>query len=109
MRHIEPTNAAWLAAGLARMRPNGTTYRAAKDAERLARIGRALSNLAVCDCNQGLTPRQETRRASLAAEAATIAEHYTLTVETAGDPRGYVLKLHGLPSSNELGGAFGIE
>lgn len=70
-------------------------YLAACDAAILQKIGRALATLAVKECNTGLSEADERRREKLAAQAATVAGWYGLTVTAHGDPRGYVLRLHG--------------
>lgn len=65
------------------------------DAATLSKIAKALQSLAVAQCNREWTKRDETRRLNLAKEAHAIAEAYGLTVTTHGDPRGYVVRLHG--------------
>lgn len=98
-----------LCAALARIRPDLPPHLLALDARELARLGDALSGLAVQYCNHGLTDRQETRRNTLERQATEIASFYGLKVNAGGDPRGYVLKLFGkgLPD-NSMGGGFGI-
>lgn len=102
-------DAMYLAAVLAQLRSTERAYVAAIDAALLNHIGRALSAVAIRDCNYGGSKGDETRRANLAKQAATIAAWYGLTVTTYGDPRGYVLRLHGpgLPQ-NGWGEGFGV-
>lgn len=84
-------------------------YLAAIDAAVLQKIGRALSVLAVKECNMGLSEADEKRREKLATQAATVAAWYGLTVAAHGDPRGYVLRLHGEGvERNGMGDGFGV-
>lgn len=79
------------------------------DAATLQTIGRALSSLAVAQCNREWTKRDETRRTNLKKEATAIAASYGLTITASGDPRGYVLRLHGPDIyRNGWGDGFGI-
>lgn len=114
-KHIEPGNTEWLAAILAwsagrRVGPEHSPYYCAKASAELVKIGRALVNLAVQECNHGLTERQTTRRFNLVRRAQDLAADFGLTATWNGDPRGYVLKLHGpdLPSNNMGGEDFGV-
>lgn len=59
----------------------------------LIKLGNTLSNLAVANCNYGLSPRQETRRDNIRDRIAAIGKELGVTFTTGGDPRGYVLKL----------------
>ncbi len=82
---------------------------AAIDAATLTHIGRALSGLAVAQCNREWTPRDESRRHNLAIQAETLAAQYGLTITAHGDPRGYVLRLHGPDIyRNGWGDGFGV-
>jgi hypothetical protein len=78
----------------------------ARDVAELRKAAKSLENLAVNDCNYGLSPRQETRRANLAKQVQEIAERYHLAAETSGDPRGCVVKLFD-PGDERLGDGFG--
>lgn len=96
-----------LAAVLARFQPRmassqTTPWVVALDAARIVQIGRAFTRLGVEGCNIGLTERDTKRRYSLEQEANDIAARYGLAAEASGDPRGYVLRLHGpgLPRNN---------
>lgn len=73
----------------------------------LIKLGNTLSNLAVADCNYGLSPRQETRRENIIKRISAIGKELGVTFETNGDPRGYVLKLMTPKTGayNSMGGA----
>lgn len=89
--------------------PAHTVSRVAIDAATLAKIGKALASLAVAECNREWTNRDQTRRDNLTAEAAAIAAEYGLTITASGDPRGYVLRLHGPDIyRNGWGDGFGV-
>lgn len=66
---------------------NVPPLRAADVADLLA-CARALSALAVAECNHGLTERQQKRRASLGRKAQQIADRYGLRLMLGGDARG---------------------
>lgn len=79
------------------------------DAATLTKIGNALASLAVAQCNREWTKRDETRRANLIKEAHTLAREYGLSVTAGGDPRGYVMRLHGPDIyRNGWGDGFGV-
>lgn len=90
-------------------RPEGLSRDVAADVHKLVRAAKSLARLAVRECNgPGLTNAQTTRQERLETLCKAIAADYGLTCEVSGDPRGYVVKLVGLPVSNELGGAWGV-
>jgi hypothetical protein len=79
------------------------------DAATLTKIGKALASLAVAQCNREWLPRDETRRRNLTEQAEALAAGYGLTVTAHGDPRGYVLRLHGEGIyRNGWGDGFGV-
>ena len=84
---------AYLAATLAQRNPTNMPFAIMRDVATLRRNAKALQRLAEHDCNYGLSPRQETRRDSLAAQVKAIAWIYRLEAECSGDPRGAVVKL----------------
>ena len=85
-----------------------TCSRIAGDVRDLVRAAKALARHAENECNRPVTER-ETRRADRLEKAVhIIAARYGLRAEVSGDPRGYVVKLDGLPTSNELGGLWGV-
>ena|ERR1051326_3871695 len=102
-------NALHLACILGRYRPELQPHLVALDAAKLWGMGRQIAALAVAQCNYGLTDRQEKRREKLSELCKTIAGWYGLTAETFGDPRGYVVRLHGrnIPK-NGWGDGFGV-
>jgi hypothetical protein len=61
--------------------------------EVLSKISKSLRHLDECDCNTGLTQRQETRRMHLEAEAQEIANFFGLIAYHQRDPRGCSLYL----------------
>ncbi len=65
-----------------------------RDVATLRRNAKALQRLAEAACNYGLTPRQETRQASLTRQVEAIAYVYRLTADCNGDPRGAAVKLY---------------
>ena len=99
-----------LAAFLAQRRPSERPYVAALDAAMLTQIGRRLNSMAAANCNYGSTPRRDNAARKLAAQAATIASWYGCTTDCDGDPRGFVLRLHGssVPNNN-FGDGFGAK
>jgi hypothetical protein len=68
-------------------------YRISANVATLRRYAKTLKTLAEADCNYGLTPRQETRRANLERSVAEIAALYGLGATCQGDPRGPVVRL----------------
>lgn len=79
------------------------------DAGTLLRIGRAIAGLALKQCNYGLTDRDEKRWENLKRDASAIASTYNLTITAHGDPRGFVLRLHGDDIyRNGWGDGFGV-
>ena len=86
----------------------GLTRDVARDVTALVAAARRLAKLAEHDCNYGLSERQRALRDATEAKVEAIAVEYGLTADISGDPRGYVVKLVGLPVSNELGGAWGV-
>ena len=84
-----------LAAVLARLRPDLGPYWVAADALGLHKMGKEIARFAVTQCNRGLNDKQEARREALAARCREVASWYGAKAETGGDPRGYVLRLHG--------------
>lgn len=82
----------------------------AKDAQAIHKDARRLTQLAENDCNRGLDAAEDkevTRREKRIAELLT---QYGLTANFSGDPRGYVVKIVGLPG-NTWGGdseGFGV-
>lgn len=99
----------YLAAILAARRTNMTPWQAATDAAQLVMIGRRLINLGIASSNKGDTPQRDKAHEHLTSEASVIANKYGLSAESSGDPRGYVLRLHGegLPRNN-MGDGFGV-
>jgi hypothetical protein len=61
------------------------------EALRLQDISRFLHHLDEASCNYGLTPRQESREATLEKEADTICTGHKLRAYHQGDPRGWSL------------------
>lgn len=98
-----------LAAVLATLRPKERPYVAAIDAAILTSHARMLTALSVADCNHGLTARQEKRRERLRERVETVAGWYGLKATCHGDPRGFVVRLHGcnIPQ-NGWGEGFGL-
>ncbi|OFX03301.1 MAG: hypothetical protein A3E78_12255 [Alphaproteobacteria bacterium RIFCSPHIGHO2_12_FULL_63_12] len=98
-----------LAAVLALRRPTERPYVAALDAAALYGLARQVEALAVKECNVSLTERDERRRERLREKIEIVAGWYGLTAKCYGDPRGYVVRLHGegLPQ-NGWGGGFGV-
>lgn len=84
-----------LAMMLQRKRPNNPEHLTALDAARLIKLAKSKAALAVAACNYQLSPRQESRAANIGEEIRLIASWYGFTAETSGDPRGYVVRLHG--------------
>lgn len=66
---------------------------AAKLALKLGFLGANLQQLAVLDCNEGLSERQERSESRYREQFTEIAEGLGFGVEFGGDPRGCVAKL----------------
>jgi len=84
-------------------------YQAALDATQLYKLAKSLAALSVANCNYGLSKRQETRGENIAKDVEMIASWYGWKATTGGDPRGYVVRLHGpgIPQ-NGWGDGFGV-
>lgn len=83
---------------------------AAASALNIHKYARELSKLAELDCNQELTRSQRSRVVVLETRTNVLLETYGLTATFSGDPRGYVVKILGLPG-NTWGGdseGFGV-
>lgn len=114
------TLAAHLAAVAINKTPNSPTLQEqtgrfgvnrARDAMKLQRLGRRAHRNAERYCSeQGYEDRYEPEKARIERQAAEILAPYGLTAQVTGDPRGYCLKIMGLPG-NTWGGdesGFGI-
>lgn len=66
----------------------------ADQARQLQGIALRLHHLYECECNYGLTPRQEARERTLNKQVAEIAQATGLTIRTQGDPRGWPLEVY---------------
>lgn len=94
-----------LSALLARRNPAAHANKVACDARDLIRLGRRAETNATNLCN--IPNYQETfdkRKRSIKLKAAVICGHYGLRAETAGDPRGYCLRLFAVEGSPALRG-----
>jgi hypothetical protein len=81
-----------------------------QDASEIHAHARQLHKLAEADCNTGLTKRQQAREDLLQRRTVALLEPYGLKAKFGGDPRGYVVKILGLPG-NTWGGdseGFGV-
>jgi hypothetical protein len=54
----------------------------------LVRLAEGIKRLCEADCNQGLTPAQETRQNRLESRFAAIANRLGFNAKSGGDPRG---------------------
>lgn len=98
-----------LAAMLMQRKPAQSINVVSIDAATLVAIAKRIESLAVKSCNIGLTERDEKRWENLKAEAVAIAAGYGLTVSAHGDPRGFVVRLHGDGIwQNGWGAGFGV-
>ena len=103
------SNNVQLAVMLGRLAPKERQYKVAADASEIIKSARSLAALSVADCNYGLTKRQETRRQNLAKRVNALAAEYGLEAGCYGDPRGYVVRLHGKDVvQNGFGEGFGV-
>lgn len=110
-KHVERlATAMQLAAVLAKIAPRHVTaWKCSLDAAELVLCGRTAIRTGINICNYGETPRRRHAINRAAATAKELASRYGLKLDTSGDVRGYVFRLHGdkLPSNN-LGGGFGL-
>lgn len=107
------TLAAFLAARAVNMTPNSPTIQEttglmggarARDAMALQRLGRSACTNAEHDCNGTKSPEKcEAQAARILSKASEILKPYGLKARVTGDPRGYCLKIMGLPG-NTWGG-----
>jgi len=72
-----------------------SVFQVSLDAEMLTRWAQAIEGYALRDCNVGLNDRQEEQREKIAKQIGIVAAWYDLKAECHGDPRGYVVRLHG--------------
>lgn len=103
-------NLCQLTAHMAERRGSITPTYAALTAIEIHGHARALSKLAEAECNTGLTKRQQAREEVLQKRIAVLLKTYGLRATFSGDPRGYVVKIVGLPG-NTWGGdseGFGV-
>jgi hypothetical protein len=81
---------------------------AAYRAQEIHKHARTLTRYAEKECNEGLSPTQQRMQESEQQRIADFLRVYGLKATFSGDPRGYVVKIQGLPGNTWSGDSEGF-